>query len=393
MAGPSNIEATDLETLSYLQDPACGIPFDVHFEIEDEEGSSVGVVGGHKAVLALKSPVFKAMLFGPLAETGNLVKIRRTSMFSFKEMLRYMHDDDMKWHPWSVDLREMFRLADLAERYNLPGLTEELVGYAKGCIYPKERLLEIARLAEDFHMFAGLSEALLYNCVLLLTTMLETPYDFNNLAEEWSRKDAENMGTAFRLLARVNHWDLAYVISEDTWTQKIISHVRHMWHSIQPRHRLQQLKMMLDEDAAGTIDQMRKTDEHFPIINVLSRSLWICQLKDEEKAALEGAPLTLDTLVEGGFSHSESIRLHLDMISFITMEEEDMLCKKCINDIWETMLGEESNSIPGAKSMTLSWFSHNPDIIDRDLIGEKLRSSAGNVKELPEYNDACDLFM
>ena len=59
MAGPSKIEATDLETLSYLQDPACGIPFDVHFEIEDEEGSSVGVVGGHKAVLALKSPVFK----------------------------------------------------------------------------------------------------------------------------------------------------------------------------------------------------------------------------------------------------------------------------------------------------------------------------------------------
>ena len=94
MAGPSNIEATDLESLAYLQDPACGIPFDVHFEIEDEEGSSVGMVGGHKAVLALKSPVFKAMLFGPLAETGDSVKIRKTSMFAFKEMLRYMHDTE-----------------------------------------------------------------------------------------------------------------------------------------------------------------------------------------------------------------------------------------------------------------------------------------------------------
>ena len=41
MSGPSNIEATDLESLSYLQDPACGIPFDVHFEIEDEDDSSV----------------------------------------------------------------------------------------------------------------------------------------------------------------------------------------------------------------------------------------------------------------------------------------------------------------------------------------------------------------
>ena len=142
-------------------------------------------VGGHKAVLALKSPVFKSMLFGQLAETGDLVKIRKTSMFSFKEMLRYMHDAEMTWHPWSFDLREMFWIADLAERYNLPGLTDELVGYAKGCIYPKERLLEIARLAEDFHVFTGLSEALLHNCVLLLTTILETPDDFNNLAKEW----------------------------------------------------------------------------------------------------------------------------------------------------------------------------------------------------------------
>ena len=38
MAGPSNVEATDSESLAYLRDPACGIPFNVHFEIENEEG-------------------------------------------------------------------------------------------------------------------------------------------------------------------------------------------------------------------------------------------------------------------------------------------------------------------------------------------------------------------
>ena len=395
MAGPSNIEATDLETLAYLQDPACGIPFDVHFEVEDDEGSSEGIVGGHKAVLALKSPVFKAMLFGPLAETGDPVKIRRTSMFSFKEMLGYMHGAERTWRPWSLDLREMFRLADLAERYNLPGLTEELVSYANGCLYPKERLLEIARLAEDFHMFTDLSEALLHNCALLLTTIIETPDDFTNLAREWSRgEETEKVVAAFRLLARVNHWQLVYVISQETYTQKIISHVRHIQHSIQPRHRLQQLRMSLDEDTAETIGDMKKDGSCRPgLINTLCSSLWICQLKDEEKAALEGTSLTLDTIVEGGFTHSDSIRLHLEMISIITTEEEDMLCRKVIDDIWETMLGEESNSIPGAKSMTLAWFSHNPDIIDRDHIGDKLRSAGDDVKELPEYNDACDVFM
>ena len=383
-----------MESFAYLQDPACGIPCDVHFEIEDEEGSIVGVVGGHKTVLALKSPVFKAMLFGPLAETGDSVKINRTSLYSFKEMLHYMHDAEMTWlKRWSLDLKEMFRLADLAERYNLPGLSNKLTDYANECLLSKKGLLEIARLAEDFHMFSELSEALLNNCVSLLEAILETPEDFNNLAREWSGVgEAEKMATALRLLARVDHWNLTYVIeTEETFTQKIISHVRQIWHSILPRHRLQQLRMMLDEDT--TIDNLRRVDGYCPDISTFSRSLWICQLKDEEKAELEGIPLTLDTLVEGGFTYSESIRLHLETISIIMREEQEMLCTKTIDNIWQTMLGEESNSIAGAKSMTLAWFNNNPDIFDRDHIGEKLRSCGDNVKELPEYNDACDLFM
>ena len=87
MAGPTPVEATDSESFAYLRDPECGIPFDVHFDIEDTEGTSQGMVGGHKTIMALKSPVFKAMLFGPLAETGDLIKIKNTSMFAFKRML------------------------------------------------------------------------------------------------------------------------------------------------------------------------------------------------------------------------------------------------------------------------------------------------------------------
>ena len=68
--GTSNIQATDEESLLSLTDPTFGVPFDVHFEIEDEEGFILGVVGAHKAVMALRSPVFKAMFYGPLAETG-----------------------------------------------------------------------------------------------------------------------------------------------------------------------------------------------------------------------------------------------------------------------------------------------------------------------------------
>ena len=89
--GASYSQATEKESLLALTDPAFGVPFDVHFEIEDEEGFVVGLVGAHKAVMALRSPVFKAMFYGPLAEKGELIRIKKTSMFAFKEMVRYIH--------------------------------------------------------------------------------------------------------------------------------------------------------------------------------------------------------------------------------------------------------------------------------------------------------------
>ena len=120
-------------------------------------------------------------------------------------------------------------------------------------------------------------------------------------------------------------------------------------------------------------------------------------MKDEEKAALDGAPLTLDTIVEDGFTHADSVRLHLDTISLVMKEAEEMLEKVLVNEwideLWKTMFDAGSISIPGAKSITLSWLSSHPDIIDRDYLAEKLRSSTDNVKELPEYNDACDVYM
>ena len=54
MAG-ARIEPTDSKSVASLLDPECGIPFDVHFEIEDNEGVKVGKLGGHKAPVHLDS--------------------------------------------------------------------------------------------------------------------------------------------------------------------------------------------------------------------------------------------------------------------------------------------------------------------------------------------------
>ena len=397
--GTSNIQATDEESLLSLTDPAFGVPFDVHFEIEDEEGFIVGVVGAHKAVMALRSPVFKTMFYGPLAETGELIRIKKTSMFAFKEMVRYMHGADLDERPWAIGVRELFRMADLAERYNQPGLSEGLVDYARAYLFPRESLLEVARLAEEFCVYTQVSQALLSNCALFLTAILETPEDFNTIIKEWSEKETENFGTALRLLARVKQRHLVYVFEHDDDKMKTISHIRHICLSIQPRHRLRQLKMLLDENVPDLVEVIR---DYFKLPRsacaILCRSLWLCQLKDVEKAALQGVPLTMDTLVEGGFTYAESLKLHLDVIKVLVTEGGDpgpvgVMCKTYVDIIWLMMLDEESETIAGAKAFTLNWFSGNPEIMDHDHLYEKLISAGDKVKALPEYNDACDVYM
>ena len=115
------MEPTDSKSIASLLDSECDIPFDVHFGIEDIDGNKLETLGGHKALLALKSPVFKAMLFGPMKESGKVVKIKGTTVFAFKTLLLYIHEAEEEWWPWTIDVHELVRVVDLAERFNLAG--------------------------------------------------------------------------------------------------------------------------------------------------------------------------------------------------------------------------------------------------------------------------------
>ena len=110
MAGPSHTSAVDPKSIGPLLDPECGIPFDVFFDLEDEADTRLGMIGGHKNILALKSSVFKAMFFGSLRETGDQIQIKATSMGAFKKMLQYAYGVEEEWYPWSLDIKEMFHL-------------------------------------------------------------------------------------------------------------------------------------------------------------------------------------------------------------------------------------------------------------------------------------------
>ena len=405
MAGPSNGNATESEALACLLDPASEIPFDVHFDIEDVDGTDLGTLGGHKNILALRSPVFKAMLFGSLKETGDHIKIKATSMFAFKTMLQYIHGVDEEWWPWSVDIREMIRITDLAERYNLPGLQKKILNHAHVVQFPKDRLVEVAQLAEEFHVYKELSETLLTACSNYLLAILETPDDFNNFVKSWSEKGGEQSMVAMRLLARLDQWSMAYVCATTELRSRLVCDIRKIAISIEPRFRLHEIKEELEfvHGHEDTEDNSGMKDDILQLINgisldcrVFTHSLRMCQKLDAEKANLEGLPLTLDTVVEKEedvleFTHEMSVRLHLDVIRLSTFDGATLDNEDVVAKIWTEML----RSIPEVKSIILLWFTSNGHLFDdmgHHLLAEKLWSCEKSIKQLPGYAAAREAY-
>ena len=98
--------------------------------------------------MALRSPVFKTMFFGALKENGDTVQIKDTSLVAFKALLKHIHNDKKEDDWQKMDIGEVARIADIAERYHLPGLKTKTVEYAKNYSFTKEKLLETFRLVE-----------------------------------------------------------------------------------------------------------------------------------------------------------------------------------------------------------------------------------------------------
>ncbi|KAL6644499.1 hypothetical protein ACP70R_016107 [Stipagrostis hirtigluma subsp. patula] len=123
-----------------LHVPPSDIGFDLGCLLHCADGSDVSfVVDGetfpaHRAVLAARSPVFKAQLFGSMADaTMPSITLHDITATTFKAMLRFMYTDDL---PADDELRgspsEMFQdLLALADRYALDRL--KLICASKLC--------------------------------------------------------------------------------------------------------------------------------------------------------------------------------------------------------------------------------------------------------------------
>ena len=101
------------------------------------------IIPVHKYVLAVSSSVFFAMFYGDLAETRDTIDIIDCDPDTFLSFLRFISCDEAIFKDTDSAVKVML----LADKYDVPSLTSEIVKYLDGEMDPRSafELLTFAR--------------------------------------------------------------------------------------------------------------------------------------------------------------------------------------------------------------------------------------------------------
>ena len=118
---------------------------DVNFLVAEkgEKRESKITVPCHKLVLGLSSPVFFAMFYGELAETGDFIDLPDCDSEGFLEFLRYIYCDEAKLTGNCV-----MQVLYLAKKYIIPSLTELCRRFLEKHITPQNVLDVLPQVTE-----------------------------------------------------------------------------------------------------------------------------------------------------------------------------------------------------------------------------------------------------
>ena len=118
---------------------------DVNFLVAEKGGKreSKIAVPCHKLVLGLSSPVFFAMSYGELTETGEFIDLRDCDSEGFLELLRYIYRDEAKLTGSCV-----MQVLYLANKYIIPSLTELCRRFLEKNITPQNVLDVLPQVTE-----------------------------------------------------------------------------------------------------------------------------------------------------------------------------------------------------------------------------------------------------
>jgi len=189
-----------------LQDQNDGdIPYDVTFRIiENDVATSeklcevAGVattcrfIGAHKLVLASGSPVFKAMFYGPIKESRDLIPIEQTTIEAFQKMREFLYQIEIDCK--KMTLTEIIELIYLADRYEITELKEELKKQL--AIFPvtKDNLVDTASVAYELSwQLDSVSSVLLLNCAKFFQKSYRRAADVTKFVSEHHGNEKGNL--------------------------------------------------------------------------------------------------------------------------------------------------------------------------------------------------------
>ncbi|XP_078361461.1 BTB/POZ domain-containing protein 6-B-like [Oculina patagonica] len=106
---------------------------DVKFVVRGADGKSESkqVIPAYKFVLSISSPVFEAMFYGELAETGDSIELPDCDYESLLELFRYIYSDEA-----ILSGSNVMGVLYLAKKYMVPSLAEKCTEYLQTKLDP-----------------------------------------------------------------------------------------------------------------------------------------------------------------------------------------------------------------------------------------------------------------
>ena len=166
----------DWSTLPALLSTSSTIPMDITFKVVDKKEQVVAKFEAHKMIVALHSDHFKNAFYGSglkfkEGREGVLV-IKETTKEAFEDFLGFLYEKKIDFK--SKNLRELFEILNLAEKYQVVELKQRMVNVFKNFPISMSNVVEVAATAEEYSYFEAQSQALYSNCVALIARQFAT---------------------------------------------------------------------------------------------------------------------------------------------------------------------------------------------------------------------------
>ena len=112
--------------------------------------------------MAMGSPMCMKQFYGGLKENRGEIFIQCTSRDTFLTMVEFYNGKEVDWAQKTIE--ELFEIANVAEKYQVDALKEEIEEAARKFPLSKETVVAVASISENFRQFETLSNTILKKC-------------------------------------------------------------------------------------------------------------------------------------------------------------------------------------------------------------------------------------